>query len=182
MKTKTLLSFLSLFIALQAGAQISDTQYQKIDSLFLNWNKPNHPGGTVGVMQNGRTIFSKAYGLASLEYLVPNSTSTIFNTASISKQFTAMGIVVLQEQGKLSVDDDIRKHLPELPDFGETITIRLMLHHTSGLRSLQALLGLAGWRDDEARSNEDIYRFMLNKKDLNFKPVTNIFIAIQVIC
>ena len=170
MKTKTLLFSLSFFIALQAGAQISDTHYQKIDSLFLNWNKPNHPGGTVGVMQNGRTIFSKAYGLASLEYLVPNSTSTIFNTASISKQFTAMGIVVLQEQGKLSVDDDIRKHLPELPDFGETITIRHMLHHTSGLRSLHALLGLAGWRDDDARSNEDIYRFMLNQKDLNFKP------------
>ena len=170
MKTKQLLLPLSLFMALQVSAQISDTQYQKIDSLFIDWNKPNHPGGTVGVMQNGKTVFSKAYGLASLEYLVPNSPSTIFNIASVSKQFTAMGIVVLQQQGKLSVDDDIRKHLPELPDFGETITIRHMLHHTSGLRSLHALLGLAGWRVDDARTNEDINRFMLNQQDLNFKP------------
>lgn len=170
MKTRTLLIALSLLIALGASAQISDTQLQKIDSLFLDWNKPNHPGGTVGIMQNGRTVFSKAYGLASLEYLAPNSPSTIFNIASVSKQFTAMGIVVLQQQGKLSVDDDIRKHLPELPDFGETITIRHMLHHTSGLRSLHAILGLAGWRGDDARTNEDINRFMLNQQDLNFKP------------
>jgi len=170
MRTKTLLIALSLLIAPGASAQISDIQLQKIDSLFLNWNKPNHPGGAVGIMQNGKTVFSKAYGLASLEYLAPNSTSTIFNIASISKQFTAMGIVILQEQGKLSVDDDIRKHLPELPDFGETITIRHMLHHTSGLRSLHALLALAGWRGDDARTNEDINRFMLKQQDLNFKP------------
>lgn len=170
MRTKILLLSLSLFIALQGSAQISNTQLQKIDSLFLDWNKPNHPGGTVGIMQKGRIVFSKAYGLASLEYLVPNSPSTRFNIASVSKQFTAMGIVILQQQGKLSVDDDIRKYLPELPDFGETITIRHMLHHTSGLRSLHALLGLAGWRSDDARTNEDINRFMLNQRDLNFKP------------
>lgn len=170
MRTKILLLSLSLFIALQGSAQISNTQLQKIDSLFLDWNKPNHPGGTVGIMQKGRIVFSKAYGLASLEYLVPNSPSTRFNIASVSKQFTAMGIVILQQQGKLSVDDDIRKYLPGLPDFGETITIRHMLHHTSGLRSLHALLGLAGWRSDDARTNEDINRFMLNQRDLNFKP------------
>jgi CubicO group peptidase (beta-lactamase class C family) len=170
MKTKTLLTALSLFIALSGSAQINNTQFQKIDSLFIDWNQPNHPGGTVGVMQNGKTIFSKAYGLASLEYLAPNSPSTIFNIASVSKQFTAMGIVILQQQGKLSVDDDIRKYLPELPDFGETITIRHMLHHTSGLRSLHGLLELAGWRGDDARTNEDLNRFMLNQQDLNFNP------------
>jgi len=170
MKTRTLLLSISLLIALQTSAQISDTQYQKIDSLFLNWNKPNHPGGAVGIMQYGKIIFSKAYGLASLEYLVPNSPGTIFNTGSVSKQFTAMGIVVLHQQGKLSVDDDIKNHLPELPDFGEKITIRHMLHHTSGLRSLHAMLGLAGWRGDDSRTNKDLNRFMQNQRDLNFKP------------
>ncbi|MEM9328512.1 MAG: serine hydrolase domain-containing protein, partial [Bacteroidota bacterium] len=115
-------------------------------------------------------IFSKAYGLASLEYLVPNTMGTIYNTASVSKQFSAMGIVRLEEQGQLSVDDDIRKHVPELPDFGETITIRHMLHHTSGLRSLHALLGLAGWRGDDTRTNEDLHRLLLRQTDLNFKP------------
>lgn len=170
MRLKNLIPACLLLIALQANAQISEGQFQKIDSLFLDWNRPNHPGGAIGIMQNGQTAFSKAYGLASLEYLVPNTPGTIFNTGSVSKQFTAMGIVVLNQQGKLSVDDDIRIYLPELPDFGETITIRHMLHHTSGLRSLHAMLGLAGWRSDDSRTNEDLNRFMLNQRDLNFKP------------
>jgi len=170
MRFKKLIPACILLIALQANAQISESQSLKIDSLFLEWNRPNHPGGTIGIMQNGKIAFSKAYGLASMEYLVPNTTGTIFNTASVSKQFTAMGIVVLHQQGKLSVDDDIRIYLPELPDFGETITIRHMLHHTSGLRSLHAMLELAGWRGDDSRTNEDLNRFMLNQRDLNFKP------------
>jgi len=170
MPYKHLIPACLLLMALQANAQISDSQSQKIDSLFLEWNRPNHPGGAIGIMQNGQTTFSKAYGLASLEYLVPNTPGTIFNTGSVSKQFTAMGIVVLHQEGKLSVDDDIRNYLPELPDFGETITIRHMLHHTSGLRSLHAMLELAGWRGDDSRTNGDLNRFMLNQRDLNFKP------------
>lgn len=167
---KYLLSILTLVFALNTNAQISKKQINQIDSLFIEWNKPNHPGGSIGVMKNGKIVFSQSYGLASLEYLVPNSTETIFNIGSVSKQFTAMGIVLLHIQGKLSIDDDIRKHLPELPDFGEKITIRHMLHHTSGLRSLHAMLALAGWRGDDYRTNEDLYRFMNMQRDLNFKP------------
>ncbi len=170
MKLKYLVSLIALIFALNVNAQISKEQINQIDSLFINWNKPNHPGGAIGVLKNDKIVFSRSYGLASLEYLVPNSTETIFNIASVSKQFTAMGIVLLHIQGKLSIDDDIRKYLPELPDFGETITIRQMLHHTSGLRSLHAMLGLAGWRDDDSRTNEDLYRFMKMQRDLNFKP------------
>lgn len=170
MNYKNLLPALLLFLAIQANAQLSERQSQKIDSLFLEWNKPNHPGGAIGIMQDGKTLFSHAYGLASMEYLVPNTAGTIFNTGSVSKQFTAMGIMVLHQQGKLSVDDEIRIYLPELPDFGEKITIRHMLHHTSGLRSLHAMLELAGWRGDDSRTNEDLNRFMLNQRDLNFKP------------
>ncbi len=170
MNYKSLLLPFALFITLNVSAQISPSQYQNIDSLFIEWNKPNHPGGSIGIMKNGQLVFSKAYGLASLEYLVPNSTGTIFNTGSVSKQFTAMGIVLLDIQGKLSVDDDIRKYMPELPEFEESITIRHLLHHTSGLRSLHAMLGLAGWRSDDSRTNEDLYRFMENQRELNFKP------------
>lgn len=170
MNTKTLLFTLSLLIALGASAQISDIQSQKIDSLFRDWNKPNHPGGAVAIMKDKKVIFSQAYGMASLEYLVPNSTGTIFNTGSVSKQFTAMGIVRLEVQGKLSFDDDIHKYIPELPDFGEIITIRHLLHHTSGLRSLHALFALAGWRDDDSRTNEDLNRIILNQTNLNFIP------------
>ena len=170
MKPKQLLILLFQISLALAQAQLSETQSQKIDSLFQSWTEANHPGGTIGIMQNGEVIYSRAFGMASLEYEVPNTTETIFNTGSVSKQFTAMGIVLLHERGLLSVDDDIRKHLPDLPDFGHPITIRHMLHHTSGMRSLHAMLGLAGWRGDDSRTNEDLYRFMLNQKELNFTP------------
>lgn len=170
MNLKYLVSLTILIVTLNVNAQISKTQINQIDSLFIDWNKPNHPGGSIGVMKNDKIVFSKSYGLASLEYLIPNSTETLFNIGSVSKQFTAMGIVLLHIQGKLSIDDDIRKYLPELPDFGEKVTIRQMLHHTSGLRSLHAMLVLAGWRGDDSRTNEDLYRFMNMQRDLNFKP------------
>jgi CubicO group peptidase (beta-lactamase class C family) len=170
MKFAFLLFAISCQFVFVSYAQPTEAQHQKIDSLFIGWNQPNHPGGVVGIQQKGKTVFLKAYGLASLEYLVPNTTGTMFNTASVSKQFTAIGIVLLHQEGKLSVDDDIRKHIPELPDFGHTITIRHMLHHTSGLRSLHALLGLAGWRSDDLRTNEDLYRLMEQQQDLNFTP------------
>jgi CubicO group peptidase (beta-lactamase class C family) len=159
-----------LAISLNLNAQLSEEKSRQIDSIFLSWNQPNHPGGTVGIMKEGKVVYSKAFGLASLEYLVPNTPGTRFNIASVSKQFTSMGIVLLDLQGKLSMDDDIRIHLPELPDFGDTITIRHLMHHTSGLRSLHALLGLAGWRGDDSRTNEDLLRLMKNQKDLNFPP------------
>lgn len=152
------------------NAQLNNIQFKSIDNLFNAWKKDNHPGGVIGIMQNGKVIYSKAYGLASLEYLAPNTTKTIFNTASVSKQFTAMGIVLLHERGLLSIDDDIRKYLPDMPNFGDVITIRHLLHHTSGMRSLHAMLKLAGWRNGDARTNEDLYRFMLKQKELNFKP------------
>ena len=170
MKTKHLFFILLLFIANSARAQLSAVQSQQIDSLFNSWTEANHPGGAVGIMQDGKVIYSKAFGLASLEYQVPNTTETIFNIASVSKQFTAMGIVLLHEKGLISIDDDIRKYLPDMPDFGHTITIRHMLHHTSGMRSLHAMLELAGWRRGDSRTNEDLYRFMLNQKELNFEP------------
>ena len=150
--------------------QISQQQIQQIDSLFLSWNQPNHPGGSIGIMKNGEIIYSKAFGLASMEYLVPNAPNTIYNIASVSKQFTSMGILLLEKEGKLSIDADIRTYLPELPDFGEKITLRHCMHHTSGMRSLHALLQMAGWRDDDTRTNADLYRFMKQQKELNFKP------------
>ena len=154
----------------RSAAQLSEPEIRRIDSLFLPWNRPGQPGGTVGIMKDGKVVFSRAYGLASLEYLVPNTPGTRFNIGSVSKQFTAMGVVLLSLQGKIGLDDDVRKYLPELPDFGYEVTIREMIHHTSGLRSLHALLALAGWRHDDYRTNADLYRFMKHQRDLNFKP------------
>jgi CubicO group peptidase (beta-lactamase class C family) len=157
-----------LFHTFSAYSQTSIIQ--KIDSLFSTWNKPNHPGGSVLVSKDGNIIFSKSYGLANIVYNTPNTNNTLFNIGSISKQFTAMGIVLLEEQNKLSFDDNIKKYIPELPNFGETITIRHLLHHTSGLRDLHGLLGLAGWRSGDLETNDDVYRIINNQKELNFKP------------
>lgn len=162
-----------LFLAVISSilfAQLPDEKTKKIDSLFTAWDAPNHPGGSVGIMLNGDLVYSRAFGLASLEYLVPNTFDTQYNIASVSKQFTAFGICLLHLKGRLSIDDDIRKYLPELPEFKYKVTIRHMLHHTSGLRSLHTLLALAGWRGDDSRTNEDLMRFMKRQKNLNFVP------------
>ncbi|MEM8888077.1 MAG: serine hydrolase domain-containing protein, partial [Bacteroidota bacterium] len=169
MKRYFLLSFIFAFI-FSTHAQLEPAQEEAIDALFSSWEAGNQPGGSVGVMREGEIIYSKGFGLASLEYKVPNSYGTIFNIASVSKQFTSMGIVRLEEMGKLSVDDDIRKYLPELPDFGHTITLRHCMYHTSGMRSLHAMLGMAGWRGDDSRTDDDLFRYMLRQKELNFPP------------
>jgi Beta-lactamase class C and other penicillin binding proteins len=161
--------FLFLLWAATYG-QLSTEKEAQIDSLFQSWNKPNHPGGAIAIMQGDKVVYSKAYGLASMEYLVPNSTGTLFNVASVSKQFSALGIVLLQEQGKLSVDDTIDKYIDGLAPFGSKITIRQMMHHTSGLRSLHALFALAGWRNDDSRTNADLDRIMALQTELNFEP------------
>jgi CubicO group peptidase (beta-lactamase class C family) len=161
---------IAMLLPLSSNAQLSRQEVRQIDSLFMAWNQPNHPGGAVGIMKGGNVVYSKAFGHASLEYLVPNTPDTRFNIASVSKQFTCMGMVLLHLSGELSLDDDVRVHLPGLPDFGDTITLQHLIHHTSGLRSLHALLGMAGWRDDDYRTNEDLFRFMKNQRDLNFSP------------
>jgi CubicO group peptidase (beta-lactamase class C family) len=160
----------AIFPALSGFSQLNHEKVNQIDSLFISWNTANHPGGTVLIALNGETVFSKAYGLASLEYQVQNTLNTRFNIGSLSKQFTAMGIVLLEEQNKLSFDDDIRQFIPELAPYDEVITIRHLLHHTSGIRDLHGLLGLAGWRPADLETNEDVYRIFKNLKDLNFNP------------
>ena len=141
-----------------------------IDGLFSMWNNLNGPGGVVLVTQNNKTVFEKAYGLENISYKMPITSETVFNIGSVSKQFTAMGIVLLQMDGKLSIDDDIKKYLPELNNFGRPITIRHLLHHTSGFRSSPELFGLAGWRDGDVISNEDAYRYLTKQTSLNFEP------------
>ena len=165
MKILFLLSFLLIFTS--GFSQINKDDQKEIDNLFVDWNKPNHPGGTIAIMYDGEIQFLKSYGLASLEFLVPNTKSTIYNCASVSKQFSAMAMVILHLEGKIDINEDVRTYLPWVPDFGEEIRISHLLHHTSGLRSLHALLGLAGWRGDDGRTNEDINRFLIRQKELN---------------
>ncbi|MBI5386175.1 MAG: serine hydrolase [Verrucomicrobia bacterium] len=128
------------------------------------------PGLALAVVQDGRVVFKQGWGLASLDYGVPITPSTVFHVASVSKQFTAFAVTLLAQQGKLSVDDDVRKHLPELHDFGKPITLRHLLYHTSGLRDQWDLLVLAGWRMDDVITQEDILALLRRQRALNFEP------------
>ena len=115
-----------------------------VDDIFAKWSSST-PGCAVGVAVSGRPVLAKAYGMADLEHDVRNSADTIFEAGSLSKQFTAMAIMLLVKDGKLSLDDPVRKHIPELPDYGMPLTIRHMLTHTSGLRDWGSVESIAGW-------------------------------------
>jgi len=142
----------------------------KVDQLFAEWNKPNSPGAAVAVTKDSETIYTQGYGTANLEYDIPITPATIFDIASVSKQFAAFAIATLAHEGKLSLDDDIRTHLPGVPDFGPTITIRHLLHHTSGLRDWVQSLVIAGVAMEDVISFKHILKMARHQKALNFEP------------
>jgi CubicO group peptidase (beta-lactamase class C family) len=174
----TILAMLALFSAASAqtgpalsGDHSSNKEVNsKVDQVFAQFDKPDSPGCALAVIKEGQIIYKRGYGMSNLEYGIPISPSSIFHIASISKEFTAMSIVMLANQGKLSLDDDVRKHVPEVPDFGQRITIRHLIHHTSGLRDQWSLLDLAGWREDDVIKEGDILDLVSRQKALNFKP------------
>ncbi len=145
--------------------------YEEVDNIFKQYAVPESPGCAVAVMEKGHIVYKQGYGLANLEHNVPITPSTVFNIGSMSKQFTAFAIALLEAEGKLSLDDDIRKHLPKMHDFGETVTIRHLIHHTSGLRcTFPELLALAEWRDTDATTMQDVYWLLKTQRELNFRP------------
>ena len=142
----------------------------KVNQLFAEWDNPDSPGAALAVTRDGEIIYKQAYGTANLEYDIPITTTTIFDIASVSKQFAAFAIATLAHDGKLSLDDDIRKHLPDVPDFGNTITIRHLLHHTSGLRDWVQSLVIAGVAMEDVISFKHILKMARHQKALNFEP------------
>ena len=142
----------------------------KVDALFAKWDKLDSPGCTVAVIHDGEVIYQRGVGMANLEYEIPNQPGTIYHVASISKQFTAFAVQLLASEGKLSLDDDVRKHVPELHDFGFPLTVRHLIHHTSGLRDQWNLLGVAGWRSGDVITEDDILKIVWRQRELNFEP------------
>lgn len=158
-----------LFIPISAlQAQIE--KQKQVDELFTKWDTDNTPGAAVAIVKDGAIIYKKGYGIANLEYDIPITPSSIFHIASVSKQFTVFSILLLEKQGKLSLDDDIRKFIPEVPDFGKTITLRHLASHTSGLRDQWNLLAMAGWRLDDVITKEHVLKLVSKQKELNFNP------------
>ncbi|HEX8737804.1 MAG TPA: serine hydrolase domain-containing protein [Pyrinomonadaceae bacterium] len=150
--------------------QTNDNAIDKqIDRLFSNYNQAT-PGVAVAVVQNGKIIFKKGYGAANLECDIPITTKTVFQIASVSKQFTAFSIYLLEKQGKISLEDDVRKYVPEVPDFGKTVRLKHLLAHTSGIKDQAALQSLAGWRGGDVTTTQDVLRLISRQKELNFEP------------
>jgi CubicO group peptidase (beta-lactamase class C family) len=158
-------SALLLFLAASLAAA------QDVDKVFAKWNSTHSPGCALSVMKNGHIIYKRGYGMADLDHDIPITPETVFHVASISKQFTAASILLLAQEHKLSLDDDVRKYIPELPSFGPQITIRHLIHHTSGLRDQWELLGLAGWRYSlDLITDDDVLSLISRQKELNFPP------------
>jgi CubicO group peptidase (beta-lactamase class C family) len=143
---------------------------RQVDALFAKWNTSNTPGAAVEIRQDGKPILRKTYGMADLERAVPITGNTVFNIGSMTKQFTAHAIHSLARDGKLALEDDVRKHLPEFPDVGATITLRHLLQHTSGLRDILNLMLLAGWRQDDVMTYDDMIGLLARQRALNFQP------------
>lgn len=143
---------------------------EKVDEIFREYDSPNTPGAAVAVMRDGTVVLSKCYGMAQLEYHIPITPETVFDIASMSKAFTALAITMLEKQGKLSIDDEIHKYLPELPDFGRSIRIRHLLHHTSGLRDDLTLWVLSGNSIEDAITQKDLLALVQIQNQLNFPP------------
>jgi CubicO group peptidase (beta-lactamase class C family) len=160
-----------LSVGCVSGPRGKSTSFNRsIDDLFAGLKKPESPGCALAVIKEGKVIYKQGYGCANLEYGTPITPSSVFYIASLTKQFTAMSILLLVQQGKLSLDDDIRNYLPEVPNFGSVITIRHLVHHTSGLRDYEELLAMAGWRMDDVLTREHMLNIISHQKELNFSP------------
>jgi len=172
--------FFALFLAIlfllaavetpRATAADDPPEAKQVDSIFTDLTKPGSPGCALAVARDGRTVYAKGYGLANIEENVPITPQTVFDIGSTSKQFTAASVLLLEKQGKLSVNDDVRKYIPELPDYGRNITILHLLNHTSGLRDYLTLFELAGVNIDNVTTDDDALNLIIRQKALNFDP------------
>ena len=141
-----------------------------VDKLFSEWNKSDSPGGSFAVIKNGDVLYKGGFGYGNLDYDYPNASNSVFYLASVSKQFTAMAMALLEEQGKISLDDDIRKYFPEIPDYGSKIIIRNLIHHNSGLRDYLNLWSLKGRSYADSMDEQEIINLIARQKELNFNP------------
>ncbi len=152
-------------------AQNAESTIQtKIDSIFLKTINESTPGAAAIVLKDGKVIHEGFYGLANLEHSIPIDKSTVFDIASLSKQFTGFGIALLIDWGVISLDDDVRKYIPELYEFEYKIKISHLLYHTSGLRDMPYLMTLAGWELDDIRTFDQMLNLIYRQKTLNSKP------------
>jgi len=171
MRRCALLGLVALFFGVILHAQAA-TPEKSVDQVFAKWSSST-PGCAVGVAVGGKPVLLKAYGMADLEHDVRNTPDTIFEAGSVSKQVTVLAVQLLASEGKLSLDDPVRKYIPELPDYKVPLTIRHMLNHTSGLRDWGSVESIAGWpRTSREYTHGHVLDIVSRQKALNFEPGT----------
>jgi CubicO group peptidase (beta-lactamase class C family) len=175
-------------VAVSVAADDSAELNRKVDQLFAACDKPDTPGCVLGVIRDGNFVYKRGYGMGSLELRIPLTPESVFYMGSVSKQFTAASVMLAAEQGYLSLDDDVRKYIPELPSYGQTIALRQMLHHTSGLRDLVTLLPLSGRNWEDLHPFTELLDLVTHQRSLNYKPGdeylysnTNYFLLAEIV-
>ncbi len=147
-----------------------EDKFEKVDKLFERWDNSDSPGAAVGIIKDGELIYSRGYGMANLEEQLPNTGTSVFNIASMSKQFTASCIAILALHGELSLDDKLIKFFPDFPSFYKLVTIRHMIHHIHGIKDYFSLFHKAGKRDNDYFSLEEVIQLLKNQTSLYFPP------------
>ncbi len=175
--------FLAVSCALGAG-----TPDARVDGIFAAYDKPDSPGCALGVIRDGEFVYRKGYGAGSLELGVPLTSQSVFYMGSVSKQFVAASVVLAAEQGLLSLDDNVRRYLPEIPDYDYPVTLRHMLHHTSGFRDILELMALSGRDAMDVHPTPELIDLIARQKALNFRPGdeylysnTNYFLLAEIV-
>ncbi len=165
-------SFIVLILVLASvrGNDGPAIDHDQIDKLFSQWDKPESPGCAVGIYHNGVIVFQNGYGSANLDYGKPITPETVFYIGSVSKQFTAAAIALLADRGDIALNDDIRKYIPELPEYERPISVQDLIFHTSGLRDLYALMTIADVDVAGVISIDEKLDLIRRQKDLNFLP------------
>lgn len=157
-----------MMIGSVAIARSEPVSPRAVDALFAEYERPGSPGLALGISRGGEVLYRRGYGLANLEHPAPITPQTVFHVASVSKQFTALAVALLARDGKLRLDDEVRTHLPYVPDFGTPITLNHLIHHTSGLRDQWPLFDLGG--QDGVRRQQQIVQMVSRQQALNFPP------------
>jgi CubicO group peptidase (beta-lactamase class C family) len=167
MKKYFLLLLLCTYSLLSFG-QLKESQ--EIDSIFKEWGKQNVPGGAIGIIKDGELIYAKGYGIADLEHDIKISPSSVFTLGAASQQFVAFSLLLLEEQGKLNLDDTVQTYLPDFPEYEAPLTIRHFIHHTSGIRHYRNLMHLKGRGVLDKIEADEVYALIKHQKALNFLP------------
>lgn len=166
----TIVLMLLLTVFVQVQAQDYTDKLAQIDQFLSSKYNENTPGCAIGIVKDGKLIYSKGFGMANLDYNIPWGPESVINIMSISKQFTAASIGLLVLENKISLVDDIRKYVPELPDYGHKITIDHLIRHTSGIRDYEDIVILRGESAEYPSNREKSLQLILRQQELNFTP------------